>query len=273
MGRALARSISDRIVAAYRKHLFGKATLQDLPDNPRFVINATSLQTTVLWRFSKPYMGDWQVGRIFNPTTSVAIAVAASSAFPPVLSPRKLPLDPNAFTSDPTAPLERPPFTSEAVLADGGVYDNLGLETVWKRYRTVLVSDAGMKVDAKPSPPTDWLFGSLWVNDIIDSQVRSLRKRQLLGSLTAPQTDPNRRNGAYWSIRSDVTHYPAASSLPCPIEATSKLAAVPTRLAAIPDGIQERLIDWGYAMCDVALRSHFDSTLPPATSFPFHAGV
>ena len=32
------------------------------------------------------------------------------------------------------------------MLSDGGVYDNLGLETVWKRYQTVLVSDGGGKL-------------------------------------------------------------------------------------------------------------------------------
>src|SRR5262249_13278215 len=35
-------SISDRVAAAYRRHLFGKATLQDLPDDPpRLIFNST----------------------------------------------------------------------------------------------------------------------------------------------------------------------------------------------------------------------------------------
>ncbi|TYP93001.1 NTE family protein, partial [Nitrosomonas communis] len=37
-------SISDRAIKAYRKHLFAKTTLQDLPDEPTFVINATNLE-------------------------------------------------------------------------------------------------------------------------------------------------------------------------------------------------------------------------------------
>ena len=40
----------------------------------------------------------------------------------------------------------QPPYTTEAVLSDGGVYDNLGLETAWKRYTTILVSDGGGKM-------------------------------------------------------------------------------------------------------------------------------
>ena len=269
-GIFLPGSISDRVVAAYRKDLFGNKTLQDLPDSTRFVINATNLQTAVLWRFSKPYKGDRRVGRNFNPTTDLATADAASSAFPPFLSPRTLRLDPNAFQVDPTVPNQAPPYTSEAILSDGGVYDNLGLETVWKRYRTVLVSDAGMSVVSNPNPATDWAFGSKWVTDIIDGQVRSLRKRQLLGSLTTPQSDPNWRKGAYWSVRGDIADYPARSTLNCPVAATSQLAAVPTRLAALSDDVQQRLVNWGYAICDVALRSYVDPTLAAASAFPYN---
>ena len=36
-----------------------------------------------------------------------------------------------------------PPYTDQVVLSDGGVYDNLGLETAWKREHDNLVSDGG----------------------------------------------------------------------------------------------------------------------------------
>jgi NTE family protein len=272
-GIALPGSISDRITSTYKKALFGDATLQDLPDRPRFVVNATSLQSSVLWRFSKPYMGDYLTGLVLNPTVELASAVAASSAFPPVLSPHKLRLDPSQFQPDPAAVLQRPPFTTEAILADGGVYDNLGLETVWKRYRTCLVSDAGMKTSPEQAPRTDWIRGSMRVADLLDSQVRSLRKRQLIGSFLAPAGDFNHRKGAYWSIRGDIADYPAKSPLPCPVAATARLAAVPTRLAKLDADLQEKLINWGYAMSDLALRSYFDPALPAATTFPYARGI
>jgi len=93
-GILLPGSISDRIAGSYRKHVFGEATLQDLPDRPRFVINSTNLQTGALWRFSKPYMADYTVGMVRNPQVELAVAVAASSAFPPILSPVDLSVDP-----------------------------------------------------------------------------------------------------------------------------------------------------------------------------------
>ncbi len=64
IGGALGpESIGDKVIRAYRKHLFGEATLQDLPDKPRFVINAANVQSGALWRFMKPYMRDYRVAR------------------------------------------------------------------------------------------------------------------------------------------------------------------------------------------------------------------
>ena len=51
-----------------------------------------------------------------------------------------------------------PPYTTEVVLSDGGVYDNLGLETAWKRYRTILVSDGGGQM--APTPKSGHRLGA-----------------------------------------------------------------------------------------------------------------
>lgn len=279
-------SISDRVVDLYRKYLFKAKTLQDLPDRPRFVINATNVQSGALWRFSKPYMADWRVGRVPSPTTELAVAVAASSAFPPVLSPAHLSLEPGEVQPNPgnnkaADDLHRPPYTTEVVLTDGGVYDNLGLETAWKNYTTVLVSDAGGKIAPDPDPPGDWARHSKRVLDLIDNQVRSLRKRQLIDSYQLRKDHENHRDGAYWGIRTAVADYnlPVIPNYPftpatCPAEKTIKLAEIATRLKALDDTTQERLINWGYAVTDVALRKHVDATLPAPTGFPYSdAGI
>lgn len=268
-GIFLPGSIADRVAAAYREHLFGDATLQDLPDEPRFVINASSVQSGALWRFSKPYMADYRVGMVERPTVPLAVAVAASSAFPPVLSPMTLNLDPAAFKPNSGDDLQKAPYTDEAVLTDGGVYDNLGLETVWKRYDTVLVSDAGGKMQPEPEPETDWVRHSVRVLDVIDNQVRSLRKRQLIESYKQ-----GNRKGTYWGIRTDIADYQLADPLPCPHERTLDLAAVPTRLKRLPARTQEQLINWGYAVCDAAVRKHVRPDLPVPAGFPYpEAGV
>jgi predicted acylesterase/phospholipase RssA len=129
LGLMLPGSVNDRIRADYDRYLFRGATLQDLPDEPRFMIIATNVQSGALWRFTKPYMGDYRVGRVARPRIELARAVAASSATPPVLSPCEIRLSPDEFTPDSGADLQREPFTTNVMLTDGGVYDNLALET------------------------------------------------------------------------------------------------------------------------------------------------
>ncbi|NMO51451.1 patatin-like phospholipase family protein [Actinoplanes sp. TBRC 11911] len=263
-------TVASRAAAAYRKHLFGAATLQRLPDRPRFVINATNLQTGTLWRFSKPYMADYQIGMIQNPDVALAVAVAASAAFPPVLSPLRLSLRREAFAADGRGELFRPPFTEEAVLSDGGVYDNLGLETAWKRYLTVLVSDGGGHMEPAGEIPGDWVRASIRVGSVVDNQVRSLRKRQVAAAFLAGD-----RSGAYWGIRGNIAEVePLPGALPCPREQTSALAAVATRLSRMEPVRQQRLINWGYAAADEAMRRWVVLDAPAPAGFPYpSAGV
>ncbi|CCG03628.1 putative patatin [Blastococcus saxobsidens DD2] len=259
-------SISDRVIRAYQKHLFGEATLQDLPDEPRFVINATNLQSGVLMRFSKPYLGDHRVGRVVAPDLPLAVAVAASSAFPPVLSPCTVDLGHEEWVTDDGNDLAHPSFRGEVRLSDGGVYDNLGLETAWKRCARVLISDAGGRMAADDDPPDNWAGHMHRVLDVIDNQVRSLRKRQAIAAFAA-----GRRTGMYVGIRSQVGDYPVAEALQAAPSVTARLAAIPTRLDRLDDDAQERLINWGYVICDTGLRSFVDRHLEPGSlPYPEH---
>lgn len=255
---------SKHVSKAYDKWLFDGKTLQDFPsEGPRFVINTTNVQSGALFRFSKPYAWDWRVGKIEHPTFRIADVVAASSAFPPVLSPFKLQVDPRAFTPGSGDELQREPYTQTLVLSDGGVYDNLGLETCWKNYKTLLVSNAGGVMKPDESPSSTWSLHSFRVLNLIDNQVRSLRKRHLLSLLTSKE-----RLGAYWSIRADIASYGLADPLPCTLKGSQELAKTKTRLKALPEKRQERLINWGYAITDAAIRRYVDGTLPKG-SFPY----
>ena len=272
-------TVGDRVAAAYARHLFGEATLQDLPDDaagaPRFIFNATSLQSGALWRFTRETMGDYRVGYVRRPTLPLAQAVAASSAFPPFLSPAVLRLDPDAFAGG--SDLGEPAYRSRIVLTDGGAYDNLGLERVWKACGTVLVSDAGKKLAAETAPRRFWPLQFYRVVTVIDNQVRSLRIRQTQAAFHAdPESGAPHREGAYWGIRQDLAAYAARYGLDdvldCPHAATLDLAATPTRLKRLSARRQERLINWGYAACDTALRARVDRTLPRG-AFPYARGV
>jgi len=266
-GALLPGTISDRVIKRYREVLFGDKTLQDLPDRPRFVINATNVQTGSLFRFSKLYIADWQIGRFPNPDRLLAEAVAASSAFPPILSPARLSFKPTDFSLNAGA-CNTPKFTSNVLLTDGGVYDNMGIETAWKRCKTIFVSDAGAKMQPEADSKTDTVRHSLRVNSVIDNQVRSLRRRQVVDALVKGQ-----RKGAFWAMSSDPAKFPAVSALPVPLNHAQELASVSTRLSALNDEMQERLINFGYAMAERGVRSHYDPAAFAPAHFPYPRGV
>ena len=253
-------TINTQLARSYRA-LFGGATLAELPPHPEFVFDATSLQSGDLWRFSSRVEGDWRVGTRRAPDTQLASVVAASSAFPPILSPARFSFPSGRLEPGNDPDVSRPPYTTRVVLADGGVYDNLGLEAVWTRCEEVLISDAGGHMGSKPGQSALWPLQMLRVLSVIDNQVRDLRKRQAVLSFIQKE-----RTGAYWGIRSHVRDFGLADPIAEPSDAAVRaLAGVATRLARMSEQVQERLINWGYAICDTALRAHVVKGAPAGT--------
>ena len=261
--------ISTRVQRAYDTRLFHGATLQDLPepgDGPLFEVLATNLTNGTLWRFSRPRMGDWRSRYVTRPDLPLAHAVAASSAFPPVLSPCYLDV----------------PGRGRVTLTDGGVYDNLGIEPILKNCRTVLVSDGGGTFTEQATPHSDWLRGTLRVLNVIDVQVRRLRRRQVMGALAAYHRDPENadprrtRRGGFWAISSDPHHrdLPVRSpGLEITTERALELSRTPTRLAALDERTRHALTNWGYAATDLVLRNFTDPATAAGQGFPCRGGV
>ena len=111
-----------------------KDSLRQLPESPRWIINATCFESGKNWRFSKPRMGDYITNYVVNPDFPIADAIAASAAVPGLIGPLNLRTaehDWHAYQGD--GQLE-PVLPSEKCfgLWDGGVYDNLGLEALHK---------------------------------------------------------------------------------------------------------------------------------------------
>jgi NTE family protein len=257
------RNVGREVAQCYNSALFKGATLQDITEEPRFVFNASNIQTGALWRFSRKYMGDYKVGLVATPRIDLAMAVAASSAFPPVLSPIELSLLPEQYALTGKETLHFEPFNTRPVLSDGGVYDNLGLETVFKRYTTVLVSDGGAPFTPEKTPAHVWPWQLMRVLGCIDNQVRSLRKRALLDRFT---TVPG--SGAYWGIGTPLNRYPKAV-LRCCEATTARLAQTPTRLSRMDERLQRELVNWGYVACASSLESHFPQLgSSPAWPYP-----
>jgi NTE family protein len=276
-------SAADQAARSYRK-LVGDASLRDLPDSPRFVFCSTNLQTGVLWRFSKPYAGDYVVGYIPDPDIPLAKAMAASAAFPPVLSPLVLEPGVGAFRDwpgDGEAPRVDPaPFRRRVMLSDGGVYDNHGLEPIVKRYMTLLVSDGGAPFERAADAHGDWVRQLRRLLDLTDNQVRALRRRDLVarlqagnaayaaGTLKGEAVDPVLRMGAYWGIDTDPGKIAAPGALPCAPATRRLLASTPTRLTDLGETRSKQLINWGYAICDRTVRGFYRGPIPLADAPP-----
>jgi NTE family protein len=276
-------SAAEQVADGYDAFLFGNRTLQDLPNEPRFVFCATNLQTGVLWRFSKPYAGDYVVGRLDQPKLRLALAVAASSAFPPVLSPLPLALPEGSFRDWPNAS-GRPPdaltmqLRRRVLLTDGGVYDNHGIEPVVKRYATLFVSDGGAPFARAAELDVDWISQLKRIFEVTDNQVRSLRRRDLIdrfitGNRVGDESvlvrgQVHGRMGAYWGIDTDPDKLNPPNSLPCNTETTHSLARVATRLSDLGEHTSKKLINWGYAISDRSIRFNYKGALVVPISNP-----
>jgi NTE family protein len=280
IGALPGSSVSWNLTWMYNQRLFKGATLQSLPskgNGPRIILNATNLQSGVLWRFSQPYSWDYRVGKLVEPEIPLAKAVAASSAFPPVLAPARFRFAHSDYEPGTGDDLQHPPFTTRPVLADGGVYDNLGLETAWKSCQTVLVSDGGGHMSAATGKLLglgswrwrEWGTQSARVLAVVDNQVRELRKRQVIEGFKAGPGDPQHRSGTYWGIRGDLGDYGLGSSLQFSQSEADELASIKTRLKRLDPNTQERLINWGYVVSDTALRRWVDQSLPVPEGMPY----
>lgn len=199
-----------------------KEPLSALPDRPVWAINATTMETGRRWRFRGDEatpgaqatfeMGDGVVGYTEAGDFPLANAMATSAAFPGGISPLLVPTGGRTWKrpnyKQPGHPLQEvQPLYAAYHLADGGVYDNLGLEPLFDaspmtiratshqgnkhpepRCDYLLVSDAGMPFGVKPWSDLSQLLGlSKRTADIMDSQSRNLRVRGLAGAFQRKQ--------------------------------------------------------------------------------------
>jgi NTE family protein len=268
-------SILFGLARPYRRKLFHEATLKNLPsdeEGPRFTIYATSLQTGASVRFSNPYLAEYHLGEMTTTEDiEIATAVAASSAIPLFMTPVRLKLDPSHWTDfrkgkkikkyNLKASLpQRRGLRSKMYLDDGGVYDNLGLERIWDRYITVLVSDAGYPFSIMEGSPLKLIFTFRIRRpiDLINDQVRRLRMRWLIGDLRE-----KKMQGAYWGTATHIDRYKSElkqkkrpPALARDNKTTGSLCRIRTRLNSFSAMEQEQLIDWGYALTDAAMRCY-----------------
>jgi len=110
-----------------------RGVMTDLGKEPQWYVNCTTFETGKRFRFCQEDMGDYKMGYSKKPKIPVAEAMAASAGFPVLVGPYRLNTEHYVW--------EKPRFEDSdwdikdnkyVHLWDGGVYDNLGLESVFK---------------------------------------------------------------------------------------------------------------------------------------------
>lgn len=183
-------SRANLLAAALRQQWKVAGRLSDLPVVPEWSINGTNAENGRRFRFKRDSIGDYQTGYAAPGVFPLADALAVSAAFPGGFGPLRLQArDFHWFKRAWDAPAGSEEATDPRYpvlhLYDGGVYDNMGLESFFDAGRCqskhpehfILVSDAGMPL------PTGFSFGALnpfrlkRVADIMSDQSHALRIR------------------------------------------------------------------------------------------------
>jgi NTE family protein len=259
-------SVSANFLAKRYEPLFFQS-LGDLPlpgpQAPRFVFCATNVFTGACWHFHggpNARMGDFYCGYGDATAVRVSDAVAASSAFPPGFSALRLPIAKAAewTRADPwgetrVVSAKRPEVVvsgTDVLLTDGGVYDNLGVEPVWRTYKTMLVSDAGRPFESVENSGQGIVRRLRRAADISMEQVGAVRKRWLVEDFLT-----GRRSGAIWTIHSRLSDFPLADAQGFEEEICQRIRSIRTDLDAFTAAEIGCLENHGYSLADAALRS------------------
>ena len=254
------------LASAYRTHLFSDARLKDLPESPRCLILGSNLQTGAPVAFDRTGLTESRLGRYANDSIPISVACAVSSAYAPYLSPVVLRTNSNKWSSCKGADLpDNSKLRARLVLTDGGMHDPLAILPVWGECDTLLVSDAS-QVRAI------WRTGSFWLRQLARTTLvqtfgNSGLTRSILSEIIKRDIDGLPR-GAHWSSDDKMALYKTNDKALVDSPSTHALASMRTRLAPFSEGEQAALINWGYALCDAAMRERFGLANEPQAKLP-----
>jgi len=236
--------------------------LQDLPDAPYWEINCTTFETGKSFRIRKDYMGDHRLGYTQRPNLKIADMAAASAGFPILIGPYRLDMTRHAWSRDKHGKEPFIPARRRCSLWDGGVYDNLGLEALYKigrglddEIQFLIVSNAsGTSGDAEHSflHPLRNLHRLL---DIALEQVGALRTRDITASVM------EKGNGVYLRIGDTAAEIAAACGAPKDIADTLARQCMPAADARRARHYPTTLRTPSAADYDLLLRHGYENAL------------
>jgi NTE family protein len=267
-------SAGNVLAGKYDDIMFKGLKLRDLsrsPTAPMFIFNATNLQTGGRFEFTRDHLADSRALYLEDHQALVSEAVAASSAFPPVLSPLRLDLRgqnvPKSSFVEAGSVNDDPELRKRPVLIDGGVYDNLGLEGIWKDCGVLIASYSGF--NNKPQPVNFNLDHLMTTINIFLASSIDWRERMLISLFENKLSDDlPERQGTYWTAETDIAAYSKHAPWDPKDPIFAAAVASPTRLKALEHKDQAPVIQAGYAFCDAGVRTHVMENAPAPGGLP-----
>ena len=173
-------------------------------------------------------------------------------------------LEPNLLRGGTARQTNRDELISRLCVTDGGLYDNLHLQPVWKTAKIVLVSDGGAPFGFESDPgAVRRLFR---YTSIIGKQAAAVRKRWLISSLAT-----GRHEVYLWGVGSTTERHGASEGYPLDL-VTDVIAKVRTDLDAFSRAEISVLENHGYLMADAAIQRRVPQVIrvhsPLAVPYP-----
>lgn len=182
---ALAASLRPKMSQAFPQvldeELFEGKLLADTASPTEWSCNATCLNTLKRFRFKSSDIYGYLLGSSSDiDDISVAFAVAASAAYPLGFAPLELDVSDREFEDIYGTGIQKPQQPPKVYLTDGGVYDNLGSESMLRSRIPLVMLDASG--DSKPLWDNSQMTSRELLNRMLSvglDQVVYLRRRLL----------------------------------------------------------------------------------------------
>lgn len=286
---------ADDLAVLLRRRWGIDINLNQLPETPRWMINATCYETGKNWRFERFRMGDYLHGYSYDTDIPLSEAMAASAGFPGLIGPLVVEtegrswfryLDRTDFEADAAGPAAREERKTEPIepdyravhLWDGGVYDNHGLEGIhdfidgWRSdVDFFIVSDAAGR--SKPERYRPGAKALLRIaTGIMMDQIRSLRSRAIIERFVN-HDDP----GAFLQIGNTCAHVLGSAGRAEEIntlcastlseEEARKAEGMPTVIRRLSEQEFDRLHRHGFEVANYTLHAYGDEQFPSVASW------
>ena len=210
------------IIAKVLENKWGvHGNLAQLTGDTSWYVNCTTYETGKRFRFCKENMGDYIVGYVEKPNIPISEVMAASAGFPALIGPYSLKTGNYRWITSTRYPEKKWHFPANQTLHlwDGGVYDNFGLESVFKfndggtlenDVDFLIVSNASASIDLQSRKSAMSFKNLKRILDISMDQVAALRSRTVMDFINRT------RQGMYVKIGNSAEMIAKASK--CPYE-------------------------------------------------------